>query len=95
MNDTPLSHASTYYLLLELLEDGRAGLVAREHDILESDILEELRLRTGKTFASRADWVNYFIRTEELGSDLERANLYIFFKTQEAMMRIWKKINEG
>jgi hypothetical protein len=94
MNPKPLSNVSIYYLLLELLEDGRAGLINGEEGIPEINILQELQKRTGRNFETKAEWAKFFIADEYLGSEIERANLLIFVKTQEAMIKVWNMVNE-
>ena len=95
MDKSQLENASTYYLILELLEGGAAGLISCGHAISEGDILGELRNRTGQDLGSRKeDWAQFFIESSDLGSELERANVLIYLRTQEAMARIWYRVND-
>lgn len=90
-----LREASVYYLILELLEDGQAGLISGSDAIPEASLILELRRRTGKDFgAAKESWVRYFIQSNDLGSELERANLMMFVRTQEAMRRIWDRVKD-
>ena len=91
-----LNKASNYYLLLELLEDGRAGLLSNSSPIPTESLVVELKRRTGEDFGdNKEEWARHFIHSSNLCSELERANLMIFLKTQEAMTRIWNKVKDN
>lgn len=90
-----LEKASVYYLILELLEDGRAGLISGSDTIPETSLILELKRRTGEDFGTvKEDWARYFIQSNDLGSELERANLMMFLKTRDAMKRIWDSVKD-
>ena len=88
-----LSDVSVYYLILELLDHGETGLLPELEPINPLDLLSELRLRTGvdKGEDPRA-WAYWFIGDPTFGNELERANLLLSIKTEEAMTQIWKTV---
>ncbi len=77
-----LDKISTYYLCLELLNGGEAGLLPEVESLLEEDILGEMKHRTGKDFGNDKErWARFVIGSPEYGSELERSNLMIFMDT--------------
>lgn len=94
MWERQLRDASTYFLVLELLNEGEAGLISATDQIPIDEIVVELEMRTKLDFGNRKmDWAQHFVRSPSLGTELERANLLMFLQTQEAMTRIWKKVD--
>jgi hypothetical protein len=93
-NAEDLSEVSTYFLILELLESGEAGLVQGLGPESIPTIILELESRTGMKYGEKADdWAKQFLQSKHLGSELERANLMIFLRTRQMMSRISNKQN--
>ena len=89
-----LKEVSVYYLLLEALNDGAAGLLPSIEPIPIEHLIAELTHRTGvNNNETVLDWAKWFLGSDVWGSELERANLLIFLKTQESMSQIWQKIS--
>jgi hypothetical protein len=85
---------SVYYLLIELLNNGSAGLMPEIEPLVEEDIMFELERRTGKSYGSQKDeWGKWFIRSTDCGTELERANLMIFMRLRAHMIGTWENLN--
>lgn len=80
----PFSHVSTYYLILELLNNGDCGLLPDIEPISLSSIVDELLSRSKENFGSDPEaWARWFAGNKDHGTDIERANTLIFLKTRE------------
>ena len=86
--------ASVYYLILELLDGGKIGLLPDLEPLDPEVIVSELKRRTNLDIGNEGrEWATWFYGNPEYGSELERANLHMFLQTQDAMTRIWKKVS--
>jgi hypothetical protein len=78
------SDVTTYFLVLELLEAGEAGLLPSLEPISMKSIAQELILRSGHDHGTNAEkWAYWFIGNPDHGTELERANLLMFLKAQK------------
>ncbi len=79
-----LESVSTYYLIIELLNNGSAGLLPEHEPIPVQAIVSELVQRSGTTYHEDQEvWARWFIASKEHGSEIERANTLIFMNTRE------------
>ena len=77
-----LSNVSTYFLMLELMDGGKIGLLPELEPLAASEIFSELENRTSERFgSSKDDWASWFLGAAKHGTELERANFGIFLKT--------------
>lgn len=84
-----LQDVSTYYLMLELLDGGETGLLPELEPISEESIVKELERRSGSSFKNdKSKWVAWFLGNKDHATELERANLLIFVRTQQSMARV-------
>lgn len=88
-----LSDVSTYYLVLELMNNGDVGLLPELEPIPEPEIIEELEHRTQECSGSSKDkWAQWFLGAADHGSELERANFMMFLETRTMLSRSIEKV---
>lgn len=76
-----LNSESVYFLLLELLNNGEAGLLPEIEPLTADEITAELERRTGNKFGlDLKSWARWFLGSKEFGSEMERANFLIFLE---------------
>lgn len=87
--ENDISKVSTFFLILELLECGNAGLLPALEPISMPMISKELERRSGQVFGTNADsWAYWFIGNPDHGTELERGNLLMSLKAQK--LHGWK-----
>ncbi len=87
-----LGSVSVYYLILELCQNGKTGLLPELEPIPLEAIREELASRTGQKFRSTNEWTTWFIGNSEYGTELERANLLIYLKEEEYFKKLLQEV---
>lgn len=89
-----LSSVSTYFLILELLNEGKSGLLPNIEPIEMSEIFTELETRTeNKMDRDKEAWATWFLGNDKHGTELERSNLLIFLETRRHMQRLWRSVS--
>jgi hypothetical protein len=89
MTKLDIQSISTYFLLLELLNNGDTGLIVISTQLSEYLIFEELKRRSGVDYGtSKKDWADWFIRGGDGSSKQERSHLLEFLKLKETTKKI-------
>ena len=87
-----LAAISTYYLVIEVCENGHSGLLPDLEPIAHQALVDELKQRTGLGFDEPEDWASWFVGNEKFGSDLERANLLMYLETKKRLDNLARQI---
>lgn len=90
------SDVSTYYLVLEYLDGGHVGVLPEIEPISSDELLSALKDRTGRNLGDDPKaWASWFIGNSEYGTELERANLWMFMQSQASLRKIWSKFDDS
>lgn len=88
-----LEDMSTYFLILELFNEGSAGFYPESEPFEQKAIIAELEMRYGtRETDGRDSWAKWFLAAEEHATELERANFLMFLETRQHMRDVWKKL---
>ena len=90
-----LKRASTYHLIVELLCDGKAEALPDIEPIEIEEIVRELEERSDQSFGRSAEqWVEWFITSEEFGTEYERRNVALIKRIIDTERRALKRFQE-
>jgi|CXWL01.1.fsa_nt_gi hypothetical protein len=93
MSDIKLKNMSAYFLMREMLYDGKAGLDENIEPISIEDLQKQLVSKFGKNFGNdKSSWVDWFVNNYSDATAIEKDSLVVTFRLLEAENKFLPRI---